>query len=491
MGLLRSARNDNLIGFEMALTLYNTLSRLKQEFVPVEPGVVRMYNCGPTVYARAHIGNFRAFVFADLLRRYFRYAGYRVVQVMNITDVGHMTTDADEGEDKLEKAARREKKDPWQIARHYEEVFFEDLDALNIERAEHYPRATEHIPEMLSIVERLIANEHAYEVNGNVYFDIDSFPAYGNLSNNPLEALRAGARVEPNPDKRSPLDFALWKHDPKHIMKWDSPWGEGFPGWHLECSAMSQKYLGDTFDIHTGGEDGVFPHHESEIAQSEGATGKKFVNYWLHVRFLLVDGRKMAKSEGNFYTVRDLLDKGHDGRIIRYALMSNHYRQQLNFTMESLDAAKNAIERLTTFRRLMAEVTAGEPDPEIDKILADTGAAFQREMDDDINIAGALAAIFDMVRETNRRKPSPEQTKQAIALLEKFDTVLGVLPATEAEIPQEILDLANEREQARKAKNFKRADEIRDKLTSMGYTIEDTPEGPRVVINKPRPSGRG
>ncbi len=469
----------------MALMLYNTLGRLKQEFVPVEPGVVRMYNCGPTVYSHAHIGNFRAFAFADLLRRYFKYKGLKVEQVMNITDVGHMTTDADDGEDKMAKAARMEKRDPWEIARFYENSFFEDIDALGIERVEHYPRATEHIPEMISLVRRLLENGHAYEAGGNVYFDIESFPAYGRLSNNPLDKLHTGCRVKRNPDKRSPLDFALWKHDPKHIMKWDSPWGEGFPGWHLECSAMSQKYLGDTFDIHTGGEDGVFPHHESEIAQSEGATGRKFVNYWLHVRFLLVDGKKMAKSEGNFYTVKDLLEKGFDGLTIRYALTSTHYRQPLNFTFDGLEAARNAIERLATFRRLMSEITEeGKDDPEIDKILDDTEAAFEREMDDDMNISAALAAVFDMVREVNKRKPSKAQAQNAIEMLEKFDTVLGVLPKEASEIPREVLDLANEREEARKAKDFARADEIRNRVTAMGYSIEDTPAGPRVVTNK-------
>ena len=467
----------------MAMKFFNTLGRLKQEFAPVEPGLVRMYNCGPTVYALAHIGNFRAFIFADILRRYFKYKGFKVIQAMNITDVGHMTTDADEGEDKMAKAARREKKDPWEIARFYENAFFEDLDALGIERVEHYPRATEHIPEMISLVEKLIENGHAYEVNGNVYFDIDSFPAYGNLSNNPLDKLQAGARIACNLEKKNPLDFALWKHDPNHIMKWDSPWGEGYPGWHLECSAMSMKYLGETYDIHTGGEDAVFPHHESEIAQSEGATGKKFVNYWLHVRFLLVEGKKMAKSEGNFYTVRDLLEKGYRGRTIRYALASTHYHQPLNFTFDVLEASKNAIERLTTFRRLMSEITGSEDDPEVDKVIADTGAAFEREMDDDINIAGALAAIFDLVREVNSRKPSVKQAKTAITLLEKFDTVLGVLPTTETEIPQEILDLAKEREEARRNKDFKRADEIRNQTADMGYRIEDTPGGYRVIID--------
>jgi cysteinyl-tRNA synthetase len=488
----------------VTIKLYNTLGRLKQEFVPVEPGVVKIYNCGPTVYALAHIGNFRAFIFADLLRRYFKYKGFKVIQVMNITDVGHMTTDADEGEDKMAKAARLEKKNPWEIARFYEGAFFEDLDALGIERAEHYPRATEHIPEMISLVEKLIENGHAYEVNGNVYFSIETFPAYGNLSNNPLDQLQAGARIACNLEKKNPLDFALWKHDPKHIMKWDSPWGEGYPGWHLECSAMSRKYLGDTFDIHTGGEDAVFPHHESEIAQSEGATGKKFVNYWLHVRFLLVEGKKMAKSEGNFFTVRDLLEKGYDGRTIRYALASTHYHQPFNFTFDGLDAAKAAIQRLQDFYVSMLTLTFARPtadDPEISSALQKVRNTFEENLDDDLNISAALVGIFNFVREVNRLKPSDRQAGEIIQSLLRFDDVLGVLARTAEVRVLPLLDtdgsvvtnlpandpifrLLAEREEARKAKDFKRADEIRDKIASMGYPLEDTPGGYRVVVDK-------
>ncbi len=341
------------------MKVFNTYTRRKEEFEPIEPGKVRMYNCGPTVYNFAHIGNARAFVFADVLRRTLEYFGCPVTQIMNITDVGHMTSDADAGEDKMAKAAREQKKDPWQIAEFYTKAFLEDIRTLNIQPAFKYPRATEHIPEMIALIERLIGNGHAYVVNGNVYYDISTFPRYGRLSGNTIEQLEAGARIEVNPEKRHPADFALWKQDPKHIMQWDSPWGRGFPGWHIECSAMSVKYLGEQFDIHTGAEDNIFPHHESEIAQSEGATGKvPWVKYWMHARFLLVNGQKMSKSLGNFFTLRDLLEKGCDPMAVRYVLMSTHYRQPLNFTLESVEAAKDSIRRLKDFRIRLKEAGA-------------------------------------------------------------------------------------------------------------------------------------
>jgi len=265
--------------------VFNTMTRTKQEFIPLTEGLVRMYHCGPTVYNFATIGNFRAFILADLLRRYFEFKGLRVEQVMNLTDVGHMTSDADEGEDKLEKSAREQKKDPYEIAEFYTQAFFNDIDALRIVRAHHYPKATEHVPEMIELIRKLLDRGHAYISGNNIYYDISTFPEYGKLSGNTLAKLQAGARIEINPEKKSPHDFALWKSDPHHIMQWDSPWGRGFPGWHLECSAMSMKYLGNTLDIHTGGEDNIFPHHECEIAQSEGATGETFVRYWMHTRF--------------------------------------------------------------------------------------------------------------------------------------------------------------------------------------------------------------
>jgi cysteinyl-tRNA synthetase len=461
------------------MLLYNTLTRRKEEFKPLQTNLVRMYHCGPTVYSHAHIGNFRAFIFADLLRRYLQYKGYSVLQVMNVTDVGHMTTDADSGEDKLEVAAKREKKDPYQIARFYEQSFFGDIDALGILRAHHYPRATEHIPEMLEIVRKLFEKGYAYKSGDAVYYDISKFPAYGQLSNNPLEKLQAGARIEIHPDKRTPLDFALWKTDPKHIMKWDSPWGEGYPGWHLECSAMSMKYLGETFDIHTGGEDNIFPHHECEIAQSEGATGKKFVNTWLHVRFLLVEGQKMAKSLGNFYTVKDILQKNYPGRALRYALLSTHYRAPLNFTFDSLNASKGAIDRLQDFYHSLLEASAPADDPQIPQLITDVKRKFEENMDDDLNISGALGALFEFVREVNRLSPSQSQSKEILSALAQFDSVLGILSPEEKSLDEKIAHLVTEREEARKAKDFARADAIREEIRRLGYILEDTKSGIR------------
>ncbi len=464
----------------MPLTLYNTLTNRKEEFVPVEPGKVKMYNCGPTVYMYAHIGNFRSFMLADLLRRYLEYKGYEVDQVMNITDVGHLTSDADEGEDKLEKAARTEKKDPWQIAEFYMNAFFEDIDALGLKRAKVYPRATEHVGDMIQTVKALIAKGHAYEVNGCVYYDVTTFPEYGKLSGNTLDKLEAGARIDVNPDKKNPHDFALWVTDPNHIMKWESPWGVGYPGWHLECSTMSQKYLGDTIDIHTGGEDNIFPHHECEIAQSEGATGKPFVKYWLHARFLLVDGGKMSKSKGNFYTIRDLLDRGLDPMPIRYTLLSAHYRQQLNFTFDTVEASDAAIKRLKEFVANMEAATGDGEDPEVEKRLEEVEADFEAAMDNDLNIAGALGHIFDFVRDVNRLDVGAADGARAAAVIRKFDRVLGVLPeAREESLDADVEALIAEREAARKAKDFARADAIRADLAAQGITLKDTPDGVR------------
>jgi cysteinyl-tRNA synthetase len=323
----------------MTLHLHNTLARSKQEFAPVEPGRVRMYNCGPTVYGRAHIGNFRAFLFADVLRRWLELSGYDVRQVMNITDVGHVRDDdPDSADDKMDAAARRERQDPWQIAEKYTDLFLKDVDALGIRRAHHYPRATQHIAGMIAIIERLVASGHAYRVGGNVYYDVSRFPGYGRLSGNTAEDLLAGARIEVNEEKRDARDFALWKTDARHIMQWDSPWGRGFPGWHIECSAMSRALLGEgTLDIHTGGEDNVFPHHECEIAQSEGAFGVPFVRFWMHTRFLQVDGGKMSKSLGNLYSVDDIAARGYPPAALRFAMLRGHYRQVLNFTWETME----------------------------------------------------------------------------------------------------------------------------------------------------------
>lgn len=463
------------------MKVYNTLTRRKEDFQPLEAGRVRMYNCGPTVYMYIHVGNLRAFIFADLLRRYLEYKGYEVTQVMNITDVGHLTEDAETGEDKLEKSAREEKKDPWQIAEFYTRAFFEDIDRVGIRRATFYPKATEHVPEMIALIEKLIARGHAYVSNRCVYYDVTSFPEYGRLSGNPLESLLPGARLEVNPDKHDPRDFALWITDPKHIMRWESPWGVGYPYWHVECSAMAMKYLGESIDIHTGGEDNIFPHHECERAQSEGATGKPFVKYWMHTRFLLVDGRKMSKSLGNFYTLRDLLARGCDPRAIRYLLLSTHYRQPLNFTLAGVEGAREALRRLEDFRLRMREAARGDAtdSPAVEAAIAQGIARFEASMDDDLNVSPALAAVFDTIAEINRMAVGPGGAAKALAFLARLDTVLNVLPAEEAMPDAEVERLIAERQAARQARNFKRADEIRARLREMGIALEDTPQGVR------------
>ena len=464
----------------MAIQLYNTLTNRKEEFTPLEAGKVRMYNCGPTVYMYAHIGNFRAFILADLLRRYFDYKGLEVVQVMNITDVGHLTSDADEGEDKLEKAARTEQKDPWQIAEFYMNAFFDDADALNIKRATVYPRATEHVDDMIRTVETLIERGHAYVVNGCVYYDVTTFPDYGKLSGNTLDRLQAGARLDVNTDKKNPHDFSLWVTDPTHIMKWESPWGVGYPGWHLECSTMSQRYLGNTLDIHTGGEDNIFPHHECEIAQSEGATGEPFVRFWLHTRFLQVEGTKMSKSLGNFFTLKDLLEKGLDPMAIRYTLLSSHYRQSMNFTFDGVEASAAAIRRLRDFVANMEQATGDGENAEIARLVENAEKDFEAALDDDLNIAGALAHLFDLVREANKLDVSKADGAKCAAAVRKFDTILGVLPAAEEHVlDDDIQKLVDERQAARKNKDFARSDAIRDELLAQGIVLEDTPDGVR------------
>ncbi|MDP6112615.1 MAG: cysteine--tRNA ligase [Planctomycetota bacterium] len=463
----------------MAIQFYNTLTNQKEDFESIEPGKVKMYNCGPTVYSFAHIGNFRAYVFADILRRYLEYKGLEVEQVMNITDVGHLTDDADEGEDKMVAAAGREGKDPWQIADFYSDAFFEDSERLKIQRAMVYPKATDHVEQMIRMIETLMEKGVAYTSNNCVYYDIGQFPEYGSLSGNSLEALQAGARIEVNPDKRNPLDFALWITDESHLMKWDSPWGIGYPGWHIECSAMSMSHLAESIDIHTGGEDNIFPHHECEIAQSEGATGKQFVKYWMHARYLLVDGGKMSKSKGNFYTLRDLLDKGYDAEAVRYELLSTHYRQQLNFTLNGIEAAGRSVTRLRDFLRSLDDASAPEDNPEVkpltDKMLAD----FEAAMDDDLNISLALASIFDFVRDINRVEISPADASIVRDAIKKIDHVIAVIAVEEELLDEEIERLLEERVQARKDKNFARSDEIRDSLKDQGIILEDTPQGTR------------
>ncbi|MBN1417158.1 MAG: cysteine--tRNA ligase [Planctomycetes bacterium] len=469
----------------MAFALYNTISRSEEVFEPLRPGQVGMYNCGPTVYGRATIGNFRSFIFADLLRRYLEWSGYRVTQVMNITDVGHMTEDdlADGGgEDKIQKAAAAAGKRPEDIARYFEGEFLEDRDVLNILPAHEYPRASEHVPEMIAMIEALLARGHAYEVDGEVYYDVASFPDYGKLSGNTVENLVAGARVEVAEGKRHPADFALWKRDPKHLMQWDSPWGRGFPGWHIECSAMGQKYLGATLDIHTGGEDNIFPHHECEIAQAEGATGEPFVRYWLHTRHLLVDGRKMSKRLGNVFTIGDLRERGYTGREIRYALLEVHYRKPMNFTLAGMEAARGALRRLREFRRTLLGAQ-GADTGRIRERLDQARRDFQAGLDGDLNVSLGLAAIFGLVRDVNDWGAGKAEAEEVCRALSSWDRVLGVLGEEEAASVDEawVERRIRERDEARAARDWRRADQIRDELNKAGVELRDSDSGTRWV----------
>jgi cysteinyl-tRNA synthetase len=472
----------------VAIRFRNTLSGRLEEFAPLEPGWVRMYHCGPTVYAYAHIGNFRAFLLADLLRRLFEYHGLEVRQVMNITDVGHMTIDTDDaGEDKMEKAARSEQRSPLEIARFYEAAFFEDLDALGIRRAHHYPRASEHIEEMVGLARALEEKGYAYVSGDALLYDIARFPGYGELSHKRLEDLQAGAggrlSDELIAEKRNPGDFRLWKIDPQHLLQWDSPWGRGYPGWHLECSVMARKYLGDTLDIHSGGEDNIFPHHESERAQIEPVTGKPFVRYWIHTRHLMVEGQKMSKSLGNFYTVRGLVAEGFDPAAIRYLLISAHYRAPANFTKEGLGGAWESVVRIRQFVRRM-EAAAASPDagsPEaVDAAIATFLQGFGAAIDDDLNMSEALARVFDFMREINRLEPAGEGARRAGDALRRADSVLGLLQGEKASSEDaEIEVLVQARIAARKARDFARADELRQQLIARGIVVEDTAQGAR------------
>ncbi len=460
----------------MALKFYNTLTRKLEEFNSIHPGEARLYTCGPTVYNHAHIGNFRAYMFEDLLRRYLKYRGYKVTQVMNLTDI----------DDKTIKGSIAKGVSLDEYTAVYIKGFFDDIDALRIERAEHYPPATTHIPEMVALVKKLLDRGVAYRAGNDIYFSIAKFPNYGKLSHMDLSQLQAGASQRVAADeyeKEQVSDFALWKGwDPADgNVFWETEIGKGRPGWHLECSAMSMKYLGEQFDIHTGGVDNMFPHHENEIAQSEAATGKPFVNYWLHCAHLVVDGKKMSKSLGNFYTVRELLDQGHPAVAIRYLLMSTHYRASLNFTFDGLDGAKAAIQRLRDFIDNVPNGIKNVPSGKVDEYVERVKQGFTDGLDDDLNISPALAAIFDFVRDINRLIVeggiSKDDAAKVIATMEGFDSVLGVLHKESVSLDQEVEALIAERIAARKARDFKRSDAIRDQLLAMGIVLEDTPQG--------------
>jgi cysteinyl-tRNA synthetase len=464
------------------MKLYNTLTHKVEEFVPMQQGKVGMYSCGPTVYSHPHIGNFRSFLVADLLKRFFEFKGFKVTHIMNITDVGHLVDDADEGADKLEEAAKRQKKDPLEIAKFYTDSFLQASKLLNIKPPNRYPKATEHIKEMIDMVKILIDKGYAYVVGHNVYYDVTKFANYGQLSGNTLEDVNAGARIEINQEKKNPQDFALWKHDPKHLQQWDSPWGKGFPGWHIECSAMSFKYLGAEFDIHTGGEDNIFPHHECEISQSEAASGKKFVHYWLHTRFLLFDGEKMSKSKGNLYTIPELIEKGFRKNAIRYSLISSHYRQNYNFTFDGLNAAAQAIDKIQQCVLRLTDLSKTGKQGEIRKQLQDLASncltEFDAALSDDLNISKALAVCFDFIREVNKVEDmNSKETSALLDTISKIDSVLGILEAGGEEVPENIIELAEKRKAAKLNKDWKAADAVRTEITAQGWVLEDTPGG--------------
>jgi cysteinyl-tRNA synthetase len=377
--------------------------------------------------------------------------------------------------------------DPYQVADHYIREFHDARKTLNFLDAREFPRATKHVPEMVEMIAKLIERGFAYAVKGNVYYDVAKFPSYGRLSGNTLESIKSGARIEPNPEKRHPADFALWKTDPNHLMQFDSPWGRGFPGWHIECSAMSRKYLGDTFDIHTGGEDNIFPHHECEIAQSEAFTGKPFVKTWIHARHLLWDGKKMSKSEGTFFSIQDLLDRGYSGEAIRYALVTTHYRQQVNYTMKSFDDAKTSLNRLTEFHKRLQgvyELNQHGIDP-LSDLFNSAKARFEAAMDEDLNTSGGIAAVHEYVRQSNKvlDEGGVASTAAAKALndFSEFRRVFGLeLVVTGAGPTPDVLELAHLREEARKRRDWKESDRIRDELQKLGWVVKDTKEGPQV-----------
>jgi len=461
------------------IRFFNTLTRRKEAFIPIEEGKVGMYTCGPTVYDYAHIGNFRAFLFEDLLKRWLEYRGYKVTHVMNLTDV----------DDKTIKGSQKQHIPLGQYTEHYANAFFEDIKALNIKLADHYPKATSHIPEMVVLVKTLIQNGYAYKSqDGSIYYAISKFRNYGKLSHIKVAELQAGARVKTDEyTKEEAQDFALWKAwTPEDgDVFWETELGKGRPGWHIECSAMSMRYLGETFDIHCGGIDNMFPHHENEIAQSEGATGKMFVNYWLHNEHLLVEGRKMAKKFGNFYTLRDLLGKGYDPIVIRYLLLSTHYRAQFNFTFEALDAAGAAVERLRNFVRRLQDAEGEGSGGKVAELLRGVQVGFGGAMDDDLNVSVALGALFDFVREVNvlldAGVVSRSEADSVSALMKRFDGVLGVIGDVEREdaLSKAAEELIKKREEARKAKDWATADALRVRLSEMGVVVEDTAQGVR------------
>ena len=459
----------------MDIYFYNTLTRKKELFKPIDKNEVRIYSCGPTVYYFAHIGNLRAYLFMDNLRRVLKYNGYNLKHVMNITDVGHLVSDADEGEDKMLKAAARENKDPFEIAQFYMDAFLEDIDKLNIQRPEIIARATEHIKDMEEYVKKIIDNGYTYKTDDTIYFDTSKLDKYGVLSDRNIKEQKAGARVEFDTNKKNISDFALWIKAPEnHLMKWDTFFGKCYPGWHLECSAMGYKYLGDHFDIHTGGIDHIPIHHENEIAQSKGFSGKIPANYWMHVDFLTVNGGKMSKSLNNLYTLKDLKEKGYDPLVYRMFNFTSNYRNKINFTWEAMDSAKTALNRLKEGYEKHLNGTE-EISKEAIKKYEDR---FLEAINDDLNMPVAMSVVWDVVK-------NPQKSKDFANLLLKFDQVLGLNIDTidnkeQEKIPEEIIKLVEQRNKERENKNWAESDRLRDEIISKGYNLKDTKEGTQI-----------
>ncbi len=461
------------------MKIYNSQTRRKEEFVPIEPGKVTIYSCGPTVYNYFHIGNARPFIMFDLLRRYLEYRGYQVKFVQNFTDI----------DDKMIKRANEEGTTVEELGDRFIAEYFKDADALGIHRATVHPRATRHIGDIIGLIKRLEKKGLAYCVNGDVYYDTEAFPAYGRLSGQNLADLEAGARIDVDDAKRHPMDFALWKAQKPGEPAWPSPWGMGRPGWHIECSAMSMKYLGETIDIHCGGKDLLFPHHENEIAQSEGATGKPFVHYWMHNGHINVDNQKMSKSLGNFFTVRDI-SKEFDLEAVRMFMVSAHYRSPVNFSKEMIAQSKAALDRMYTARDNWTFMLDHAPERELNEseqaLIAKGREAvnkFDESMDDDLNTADAIGAIFELVKEGNlaiTADTAREAIKSTLNTLKEMTDVLGILTRENDNIPDDIKALVEQRKQARAEKNWAESDRLRDEITARGFVLEDTPKGAKV-----------
>jgi len=486
----------------MGLHLHNSLSRRKEEFTPLHEGRVGMYVCGPTVYGHAHLGHAKSYVSFDVLVRYLRYSGYTTTYIQNITDVGHLTDDADEGEDKIAKEAAKERKHPMAIAEYYTRSFFEDMDQLNCVRPDISPRASGHIIEQIELVQTLLEKGYAYEVNGSVYFEVAKFKDYGKLSGRNIEEMVAGARIEPSPDKKAPVDFALWKKaEPNHIMQWPSPWGMGYPGWHVECSVMAMKYLGTTIDIHGGGLENQFPHHECEIAQSEAANDAQFVRFWLHNNMITVDGQKMGKSLNNFITLKqafagthEKLTRYYEPLAVRQLILNSHYRSPLDFSDAALFAANSGYQRITETVKAIRKQIKTAAEGELDKDTAEQLDAFQTRfeeaMNDDLNTSVALSVLFDLVRLTHKLTEAGTATRATLSAIDDLFTslggdVLGIVKDDYAEaagandeaVGKLVTVLIEQRASARKAKDFAAADAIRNSLDEAGIVLEDKPEG--------------